>query len=153
MIEVVDLDDPRAVRNKNNLLACYEMIINQKRAMEGARKYVTDDYVQHNPLVGDGTTGLGEWFENLHRERKNARVVVHKVVAIGDYLFAHVQFLNFLNDDLDDAGIACVDMWKVREDGMMAEHWDVMQVIGDPKTNAAPWLAPGLTAKHSNGMF
>ncbi|MCM3129526.1 MULTISPECIES: nuclear transport factor 2 family protein [unclassified Paenibacillus] len=153
IIELVDTNDPKAVRNKNNLLDCYDMIINKKQAMEGAMKYVTEDYIQHNPLLADGAKGLGEWFENLHKERPHARVVVHKIVAIGDYLFAHVNFLNFLNDDPDDTGIAVVDMWKVREDGMMVEHWDVLQVIGDPKTNSAPWFGPNIPANNNNGVM
>lgn len=153
MIEVVDTNDPKAVRNKNNLLDCYELVINNKQAMEGAHKYVAEDYIQHNPLVENGAKGLGEWFEKLHQDRKNARVVVHKIVAVGDYMFAHVNFLNFLNDDPDDTGIACVDMWKVREDGMMVEHWDVLQVVGDPKTNSAPWFGPGIPAVNNNGVI
>jgi predicted SnoaL-like aldol condensation-catalyzing enzyme len=66
---------------------------------------------------------------------------------------AHVNFLNFLNDDPDDRGIAVVDMWKVREDGMMVEHWDVLQIIGDPKTNSASWFGPNIPAKNSNGVM
>ena len=81
IMEFVDTNDPKAVRNKNNLLDCYDRLINKKQPMEAAMKYVTEDYIQHNPLLGDGAKGLGEWFENLEKQRPHARVVVHKVVA------------------------------------------------------------------------
>ncbi len=37
-------------------------------------------------------------------------------------------------------------------DGNAIEHWDVLQVVGDPK-NSAPWLAPNVPCANPNGMF
>ena len=34
MVEIVDINDSRAVRNKNNVLELYELMINQKRSEE-----------------------------------------------------------------------------------------------------------------------
>jgi predicted SnoaL-like aldol condensation-catalyzing enzyme len=153
-IEIVDTSDPKAVRNKNLLLECYDTIINKADAIEGAKKFVTEDYIQHNPLIENGSKGLGENFARITTEHPKAHVIVHKIISFGDYLWAHVNFVNFLNDDPDDTGIAGVDMWRVRpEDGKFVEHWDVLQVVGDPKTNAAPWYAPGIPAQNSNGLF
>ncbi|MBH0008063.1 hypothetical protein ESZ53_09275 [Salinibacterium sp. UTAS2018] len=129
MIEAVDPTDERAVRNKNNLIDFYEQAINQKNSVEAANKLVADEYIQHNPLLPDGAAGLGATFAALTAERQNARVVIHRIIASGDWVWAHVNFLNLYNDDADDLGVAGVDIWKMDADGVALEHWDVLQPI------------------------
>jgi predicted SnoaL-like aldol condensation-catalyzing enzyme len=152
MIEIVDTNDRRAVRNKNNVLELYELMINQKKSEEATAKFLNPAYVQHNPLIPDGSVALGKYFGKVTRERAGARVVVHKIIAVGDYVWAHVNFLNLFNDDPGDTGVAGVDIYKMDADGKAVEHWDTLQLIGDPK-NSAPWVAPNIPAANRNGMF
>jgi predicted SnoaL-like aldol condensation-catalyzing enzyme len=151
MIEIVDPADARAVRNKDNILACYELLINQKKPEEGA-KYVDANYIQHNPLLADGPKGLSEFFAKVAAEHDAARVVVHKIIAVGDWVWTHVNFLNLFTDDPHDTGVAAVDIWIMSAEGKCLEHWDILQLVGDP-TDAAPWLAPNLLPANTNGMF
>ena len=152
MIEVIDTNDGRAVRNKNNVLALYDLMINTKKSEEGTAKYVSPAYIQHNPLIADGSVALGKFFAQVTRERARARVVVHRIIAVGDYVWAHVNFLNLFNDDPNDTGIAGVDIYKMDADGKAIEHWDTLQVVGDPK-NSAPLIAPNIPRANPNGMF
>jgi predicted SnoaL-like aldol condensation-catalyzing enzyme len=152
MIVLVDPNDSRAVRNKDNVLALYDLMINQKRSEEATAKFVSPAYVQHNPLIADGSVALGKYFGQVTRERANARVIVHRIIAVGDYVWAHVNFVNLFNDDPDDTGVAGVDIYKIGADGKAIEHWDVLQLAGDPK-NSAPWIAPNISRANSNGMF
>ena len=152
MIELVNTNDSRAVRNKNNVLALYDQMINQKKSEEATAKFVSSAYIQHNPLIPDGSVALGQFFGKVTRERTRARVVVHKIIAIGDYVWAHVNFLNLFNDDPNDTGIAGVDIYKMDADGKASEHWDTLQLVGDPK-NSAPLIAPNIPRANSNGMF
>jgi predicted SnoaL-like aldol condensation-catalyzing enzyme len=152
MIEILDTNDRRAVRNKNNVLELYELMINQKKSEEATAKFLSPAYVQHNPLIPDGSVALGQYFGKVTRERARARVVVHKIIAVGDYVWAHVNFLNLFNDDPGDTGVAGVDIYKMDADGKAVEHWDTLQLIGDPK-NSAPWVAPNIPAANRNGMF
>src|SRR5215813_1282179 len=152
MIVLVDSNDASAVRNKANLLALYEPMINQKKSEEATAKFVSPAYIQHNPLIADGPGALGKFFGKITRERAQARVVVHKIIAVGDYVWAHVNFLNLFNDDPEDTGIAGVDIYRMDADGKAVEHWDTLQLVGDPK-NAAPWLAPNVPRANSNAMF
>src|ERR1700732_2914860 len=101
MIEIIDTNDSRAVRNKNNVLALYDLMINTKKSEEGTAKFVSPNYIQHNPLIADGSVALGTFFAQITRERARARVVVHRIIAVGDYVWAHVNFLNLFNDDPD----------------------------------------------------
>src|SRR5260370_30691646 len=109
MLVLVDTNDARAVRNKDNVLALYDLMINQKKSEEATAKFVHPDYIQHNPLIADGAVGLGQYFSQVTRDRERARVVVHKIIAVGDYVFAHVDFLNLLTDGHADTGIADVN--------------------------------------------
>jgi predicted SnoaL-like aldol condensation-catalyzing enzyme len=152
MIVLVDINDKRAVRNKDNVLALYDLMINKKRSEEATAKLVSPNYIQHNPLIADGSVALGKYFGEVTRAHPRARVVVHKVIAIDDYVFAHVNFLNLLTDDPEDTGIAGVDMYKMDADGLAIEHWDTLQLVGSP-TNSAPWVAANIPRINSQGMF
>ena len=152
MIELVDVNDSRALRNKNNVLGWYDLMINKKQAEAAAAKYVRPDYIQHNPLIPEGADGLGKFFGQVTKERTRARVVVHHIIAVGDYVWAHVNFLNLFNDDPEDAGVAGVDIFKMDANGRAIEHWDVLQTVGD-RQNSAPWFAPNVPRANPNGMF
>jgi predicted SnoaL-like aldol condensation-catalyzing enzyme len=95
---------------------------------------------------------LGKFFAQITRERARGRVVVHRIIAVGDYVWAHVNFLNLFNDDPEDTGIAGVDIYKMDADGKAIEHWDTLQIVGDPK-NSAPMIAPNIPRANANGMF
>ena len=152
MIQLVDVNDSRALRNKDNVLGWYDLMINKKQAEAAAAKYVSPDYIQHNPLIPDGADGLGKFFGQVTKERTRARVVVHRIIAVGDYVWAHVNFLNLFNDDADDTGLAGVDVFRMDADGRAIEHWDVLQAVGD-RQNSAPWFAPNVPRENPNGMF
>src|SRR5258708_30879390 len=141
MIEIVDSKDA-AVRNKDNVLALYDAMINRKIPEEAVSNFLVPGYIQHNPLVTDGAAGLAAFFGKMTKDRASLRVVVHRIIAAGDYVWAHVNFINLYDDNPQDRGIAGVDIYKMNADGKATEHWDVLQEIGDPK-NAA----------HANGMF
>src|ERR1700758_1370557 len=151
MIVLVDSSDSRAVRNKDNVLALYDLMINQKKSEEATAKLCSHAYVQHNPLIADGSVALGKFFGQVTRERSRARVVVHRIIAVGDYVWAHVNFLNLFNDDPADTGIAGVDIYKMDAEGKAVEHWDTLQFVGEPK-NSAPMLGPNIPRANPNGM-
>jgi predicted SnoaL-like aldol condensation-catalyzing enzyme len=151
MIEILDTKDTRAVRNKNMILDHYNLMINNKKAEEGTRNF-NPAYIQHNPLMADGRVALAQFFGEITRGRTTARIVVHKIIAAGDYVWTHVNFLNFFSDDPDDTGVAGVDIFKMDAEGNAIEHWDALQFVGDP-TNSAPMLGPNIPRKNSNGMF
>src|SRR5712664_3359922 len=152
MIEIIDPNDSGAVRNKNNVVALYDLMINTKKSEEGPVKSVCPASITHNPLIADGSIALGKFFAQITRERARARVVVHRIIAVGDHVWAHVNFMNLFNDDPEDTGIAGVDIYKMDADGKAIEHWDTLQIVGDPK-NSAPMIAPNIPRANPNGMF
>jgi predicted SnoaL-like aldol condensation-catalyzing enzyme len=152
MIEIIDVTDSRAVRNKDNVLALYDLMINKKKSEEATAKFVSPAYIQHNPLIADGPVALGQYFGQVTQQRAQARVVVHRIIAVGDHVWAHVNFLNLFNDDPEDTGVAGVDIYRMDADGKAIEHWDTLQLVGNPK-NSAPWVAPNILRANPHGMF
>ena len=122
MIVLVDTNDSRAVHNKDNVRGFYEVVINQKKSEERVADFISPAYIQHNPLIADGPVALGQFFGQITKDRRLARAVVHKIIAVGDYVFAHVNFLNLFNDDPNDSGIAGVDIYKMDAEGRAIEH-------------------------------
>jgi predicted SnoaL-like aldol condensation-catalyzing enzyme len=151
MIVLVDPNDGRAVRNKDMILDHYDRMINHKDAETGTRNF-NAGYVQHNPLMEDGRAALAKFFGEIAAKSAKGRIVVHKIIAVGDYVWAHVNFLNLFNDDPTDTGIAGVDIYKMDAEGKAVEHWDTLQFVGEPK-NSAPMLGPNIPRANPNGMF
>jgi predicted SnoaL-like aldol condensation-catalyzing enzyme len=81
-----------------------------------------------------------------------ARIVVHRIIAVRDYVWAHVNFLNLFTDDPNDTGIAGVDIYRMNAEGKAVEHWDTLQLVGTPQ-DSAPLVGPNIPRANSNGMF
>ena len=151
MIEILDTKDIRVVHNKNTILDHYDLMINKRKAEEGTRNF-RSGYVQHNPLMGDGRDALVRFFSKITQERVRSRIVVHRIIAAGDYVWAHANFLNFFTDDPKDTGVAGVDIFKMDAEGKAIEHWDTLQWAGNPK-NSAPMIGLNIPRANLNGMF
>src|SRR5437870_5419377 len=80
VIELVDTNDSRAVRNKDNVLGFYDLVINKKKSEECVANFISPAYIQHNPLIADGPVVLGQFFGQITRERAQARVVIHRII-------------------------------------------------------------------------
>ena len=140
MLTIVNSTDSRSVRNKDSILAFYELMINQQKPAEAAAKYLVPKYIQHNPSAPNGADGLASYFGQLFKNNPKLHVKFHKIIASGDYVWAHVNYV--FSDDPHDRGVAAVHIWRMNSDGKAVEHWDVRQDVSDPKKSA-----------NSNGMF
>jgi len=113
----------RLRKNKETVLAFYELLIN-KKDFNAASQYMGSDYIQHNPTAATGVDGLRVWMTDFYRRLPDLRANVRRVIAEGDFVALHVEGTN--GPGL--GGSALVDIFRVK-DGKIVEHWDVIQPI------------------------
>jgi predicted SnoaL-like aldol condensation-catalyzing enzyme len=131
---VTDRDKTEA--NKTLVRAFVDDILVNGRMAKLAGYFDGDNYLQHNPGVADGLSGLGTALEAMAK----AGVVmkydrVHKVLGEGNFV------LVISEGQFGGKHVAFYDLFRVQS-GKIAEHWDVIEAI-PPR---AEW-------KNGNGKF
>jgi len=121
-------------QNKANAIAFYKMAYegNPKKAVE---LYVGAEYIQHNPLVGDGKEPFIEYFERMAREYPDKTIEFVRGVAEGSLVALHTHQTWPGNEEY-----VTMDFFRFDDSGKIVEHWDSMQQI--PEKSA-----------HGNSMY
>jgi predicted SnoaL-like aldol condensation-catalyzing enzyme len=116
---------------KQIVTAFYNLAFVQGQAREGILKYISPTtYIQHNPMLPDGRDAvlkaLPEWMS-----KSGLRAEIKRVIAEGDLVVVHARWAN--PSKPETPAMAVMDIFRV-QDGLIVEHWDVLQEV--PKTAA-----------------
>ncbi|MFC3892819.1 nuclear transport factor 2 family protein [Lentzea rhizosphaerae] len=95
-----------------------------------AVKRLAPEYHQHNPAIPSGTAGLRETFTAFFQQFPQLTADRKRVIAEGDLVAIHAHY----RTSPEDRGQSVVDIFRVRPDGKIVEHWDVVQDV--PATSA-----------------
>ncbi|MCZ4268099.1 nuclear transport factor 2 family protein [Rhodobacteraceae bacterium G21628-S1] len=115
--------------NRALVVEFYDQFFNEHNI--AASDVIAEDYIQHNPNVPDGKAPLVSFFSGYFAENPKSRARIVRSAADGDLVWLHVQSTN----GEEDLGEAVVDIFRV-EDGMIVEHWDVIQPVPSEAANS-----------------
>lgn len=129
-----DLDKTAA--NKALVAAFVDDVLVKGQMAKLAGYFDGDNYIQHNPQVGDNLSGLGAAMKAMAQAGVTMKYrTVHKVLGEGNFV------LTVSEGEFGGKPVAFYDLFRVQA-GKIAEHWDVIEPI-PPR---AQW-------KNANGKF
>ena len=105
-------------RNRALVLQAFDTLFN-KRDYTAAQRFWSGDYIQHSAHIQPGREGL---FELVKASSPDMRYENGLITADGDYVMLHGRFSNVGQP----AHWIVADIVRI-EDGVLAEHWDVIQ--------------------------
>jgi predicted SnoaL-like aldol condensation-catalyzing enzyme len=105
-------------RNKALVLEAFDTLFN-KRDYAAAQRFWSPDYIQHSAHIQPGRDGL---FGLVKAAPSDMRYENALITANGDYVMLHGRFWNVGQP----ANWIAADIVRI-EDGLLAEHWDVIQ--------------------------
>ena len=110
-------------QNKENAISFYRMAYegDPRKAVE---LFVGSQYIQHNPLVGDGKEPFIEYFERMATEYPDKSIEFVRAVAEGNLVALHTHQIWPGNEEY-----VTMDFFRFDEFGKIVEHWDSMQEI------------------------
>ncbi len=116
-------------QNKKNAISFYRMAYegDPKKAVE---LFVGPEYIQHNPLVGDGKEPFIEYFEKMAREYPNKSIEFVRAIAEGNLVALHTHQVWPENEEY-----VTMDFFRFDEIGKIVEHWDSIQKIPESSAN------------------
>ena len=104
--------------NKALVLEAFDTLFN-KRDYKAAERYWSAKYIQHSAHIKPGRDGL---FDLIRSSPATLRYEPGTIVAEGDYVIVHGRFSNTGRPK----NWIAADVVRVA-DGLLAEHWDVLQ--------------------------
>jgi len=124
--EEVDLVE----KNKKLVLDYYDKVVFGGR-VDLIGNYVASGYIQHSPFVESGREALVSLIRDVIHgpdvEKPFGEIV--RVIAEDDLVLLHIRAFSWPNKN----GTVVVDMFRI-DDGLIVEHWDVVQAIPAEKS-------------------
>ena len=105
-------------RNKALVLEAFNALFN-KRDYASAQRFWSPDYIQHSAHIQPGREGLFELVKALPPDMRYENALI---TANADYVMLHGRFSNVGQH----ANWIVADIVRI-QDGLLAEHWDVIQ--------------------------
>lgn len=132
--EITDLD--KTDSNKAAVRNFVETVLMAGDMSNITQQVSAEQYDQHNPGIADGLDGLGDALAAFAEQGiVMAYDKLHGIFGEGNFV------LTVSEGSLGGAPTSFYDLFRL-EDGLIVEHWDVMETI-----------APAEEHKHGNGKF
>ncbi|WBX76866.1 nuclear transport factor 2 family protein [Tenacibaculum ovolyticum] len=127
-------------QNKERAVAVLKTFDNLED-LSAVENFVTDDYIQHNPTATDKKSGFIDLLKFLKGINYQSKTTIAKVIAQGDMVVIHSKVEDL--DAKENAISGVVDIFRFDDNGMIIEHWDVIETMtGQSLNNNNPFEYP-----------
>lgn len=124
------------VETNKALLGQFATEVFEKKDFTNLAAMMQENYIQHNPLVPQGSEGFKQFFATWFDAVPDWQYTLEKLVAEGDTVWAYGVYSGthkkeWLGIPATDKAynIHAVDIFRI-ENGKLAEHWDVIDTYG-----------------------
>ena len=133
----------KLARNKKFVFDFWR-IVYEGRHMDQAARYMDEGYIQHNPNVTSGRAAFVALFGKKGPPlpiEPHIKMPVINIVADGPYVtVSTVRRMRDTKDPNHVYSTTWFDMFRINEQGMIAEHWDPSPLWIDGKPPGAEFL-------------
>lgn len=119
--EVKDLDKTQA--NRELVKNFVQDVLMGKNPNKLQEYFNGDNYIQHNPSIADGLSGLGKALDDMAKKGITMKYdTIHMTLGQGNFVLVVSE------GSFGGKHTSYYDLFRV-ENGKIAEHWDVMEAI------------------------
>ena len=118
--------------NLDLVLAMFAQVLNPMDS-GAVDRFIAPDYIQHSQLAEPGREALKRFLDMIREQTPDAVHDVKRAFVDGDHVIVHYHVRRWPGDK----GWAVIDIFRI-ENGLIAEHWDVLQDVseGGPNPNS-----------------
>jgi predicted SnoaL-like aldol condensation-catalyzing enzyme len=136
--------DPKLARNKK-LVFDFWRIVYEGGHVDQAPKYMAEGYIQHNPNVTSGRAAFMALFSKQRPPKPVAPRMKMPVIAImAERDLVMVSHVRKVRDHANPEHIYAItwfDVFRIDDQGLIAEHWDPSELWVDGKPPGAEFFA------------
>ncbi len=120
--------------NHDHVMAMYQNVL---MPLDSSRvdDFIAQEYIQHSMLAEPGLQALKDWLDARRLDSPDSVQTIYRSFADEDHVIVHLHVSRWPGDP----GFAVTDIFRL-ENGLVKEHWDVLQEVPERPINA-------------NGMF
>lgn len=111
-------------RNHDLVMRLFAEVLNPIDA-SAVDRFIAPGYIQHSAMAEPGREGLKHFLTWARTATPHAVHDIKRSFAEGDHVIVHYH----VRRTPDDPGLAVIDIFRIA-DGLIAEHWDVVQEVG-----------------------
>ena len=125
----------RTPEEQKNLDLVLEMFAKVLQPLDSSAvdRYISPDYIQHSQMAPPGRDSLKAFLDWAKNENPNNTQTIKRAFVDGDHVILHYHVVRWP----DDPGFAVIDIFRI-ENGLIAEHWDVVQDVPTAPVNPNP---------------
>jgi predicted SnoaL-like aldol condensation-catalyzing enzyme len=120
---IQSIDATKTEANKSLVKSFVDDILVNGRMEKLTGYFNGDNYIQHNPQIGDGLSGLGKALEAMAKQGVTMKYdKIHQVLGEGNFVLVLSEGI------FGGKPTSFYDLFRV-ENGKIAEHWDTIETI------------------------